>query len=787
MRPTGERRLAGNENNKSNSNSAPGNRMLRASSSARLGSLSSLRDFQSGEAKLIERRSRKVTVCLICLISSITCLTPFVSLHLTQRVGLLLFESDLIQLRSSLYTVIVCLIVLVLVFIILFFNYVKTDRRSLIVQKLIKHSMGAFAIISAISYLSIVLIVPQIRQIQRMPLATFDCNANLITIENCQQQFTTKGGEQTLPEAISELLSGDLNGNNQRLIKKLNCLKYNDKELDSLQVPTRFLLHKCGLVCKPQRQQSHQFGDNLNRDQTNQDWSVTMPKLPEKNIAEAKITLESGQNPTISTQQEQQASSSYRPLVPPYHNDLIEAQKKNLYLNHLTYTHNASAPLPAKEDHPSTTKTVYESMNEDGEQRDNQQQVSLKVCFSGEFSGGSNYKQFCITNLANNVHGQDHTLTVGQLNAMLRRFMPTSGDVSAAEQQEIPIDARATRHSSLINEADQSTQYMNPVVQFESHFKNWPQLSRSSLSQPFSGNGLDESLLGGQVINGESENNGNSHDGWCSFRPIPPFIVNNKPFSDIQCSLEHEYTMTTGPSLDSVSFSGRGADKIYLKKSSSAEGGTGSVTRERCNIQCKVNILYQVHMSSSGGGARRRSSRHRDSTSSTKDKDDDSTSSAKTDAYDDLHYYLPLKPCLIVSDDGDKTTTSNYYLMFRTIGDSTLILVFILLDLFLFLESIDTKQFQLEAKRVRLIGLLLVIAFVPLLIALLFDLISVWQPNQLYNKTRKDGYLTAFLSDRLIPSLIDLFSSSTSGSTSAHQRKLPASLDQANSNLSTLR
>lgn len=761
MGPSGERQPAGG------ANSAPSNRMLRAESSSKLSSLSSLRDYHSEEAKSIEIRSRKVTICLICLISSISCLTPFVSLHLTQRVGLLLFESDLIQLRSSLFTVIICLLVLVIIYSILFFNFIKPDRKTLVIQRIFKQLMGIFAIISAVSYLSIVLIVPQIRQIQRMPLATFDCNANLITIENCQQQFTTKGGEQTLPEAISELLSGDLNGNNERLIKKLNCLKYNDKELDALQVPTRFLLHKCGLVCKPQRQESHQFSDDLN--QNNQDWSATMPRLPEKNpVAETKITLETSSAPELPKESPQQ----HRPLIPPYRNDLIEPQNRGLYLNHLTHTHNASSISSAHDDQAST-KAVYDSLSEDVEQRSNQQQVSLKVCFSGEFTGGSNYKQFCITNLANNIHGQDHTLTVGQLNAMLRKFVPTSsGDLLTSNLSQ---GAPSSLHDK-VSEADKSTQYMNPVVQFESHFKNWPQLSRSSLIQPLSGTNLDETLFGSQVINGESENG--SREGWCSFRPIPPFIVNNKPFSDIQCSLEHEYTMTTGPSLDSVSFSGRGADKIYLKKSSAE--GTGSITRERCNIQCKVNILYQVHMSSNEDGSSRRRSRRRDSVTSAKDKGDAGTSRSGARSEDDLHYYLPLKPCLIVSDDGDKSTTSSYYLVFRSVGDATLILVFILLDLFLFLESIDTKQFQLESKKVRLISLLLVIALMPLLISLLFDLISVWIPNQSYNKARKEGYLTAFLSDRVVPSFIDLFTGSTSSASSAKTRKLQpaAGLDQ---------
>lgn len=678
----------------------------------------------------IQQRSRKLTVCLISLVAAVSCLPPFVSLHLTQRIGLLLFEANLVQLRSTLYSVIICLLVLVAFYMIVIFiidKHAATNRRSWLIQRTIKQLIGLFAIVSAISYLSLAIIVPQLRQIQRMPIATFDCNANLITIENCHQQFTSsRADEQTVFEIINELLVGDVGGTEEPLIKKLNCLKYNDKDLKTLQVPTRFLLHKCGLVCKPQRQQLHQFSDDLNREQSQ--WSHINP--PTSALDQQSTTI------TTTTTPETPLVKSH--LVPPYLNKALDSSPGE---RHYIY-HNASSP----------GASFFETAKiPDSDQ--NTSQVSLKVCFSGEFSGGSNYKQFCITNLANHAgsHKQDQTLTIGQLNAMLKKFTPESlalnqqpdmsatsysskGTTTAGGQLENSIEPEET--------TDQATHYVNPVVQFESHFKNWPHLPV-----------------------GDSFDYKDSEESWCKFKPIPPFIVNNKPFSDIQCSLEHEYTMTTGPSLDSISFTGRGGtDNIYLKKSSSqSTDGLNSIKnerRERCNIQCKVNILYQVHVNKNGASSKLSNSK----LATSKEKD--------SLGADNLHYYLPLKPCVIVSNDGDKSKTSEQYIFFRSIGDSTLILAFAFLDLFILFETIDTKQFQLEAKKVRLVSLLLIVTLLPLIVAILFDLITFYYPsynltsNEYVNKSKREGYLITLINEQIVPSLSDLFSKKKKTTTS---------------------
>lgn len=700
-----------------------------------------LREKESGSVieinQRIEQRSRKLTICLLSLVAAISCLSPFVSLHLTHRVGLLLFESDLIQLRSSFYSVVICLLVLVTIYLIIIFivekNTDRNNKRAWLLQRILKQLIGFFAIISALSYLSLALIVPQIRQIHRMPIATFDCNANLITIENCHQQFTSsKGSEQTIFEAINELISGNIDENNERLIKKLNCLKYNNKDLGNLEVPTRFLLHKCGLVCKPQRQQLHQFSDDLNREQLNDRWSQTTSSI------EQQSTIVTASNPTNDSG----INISKQNLVPPYINKALDDSAPTTD-RHYIY-HNASSPDSSR----------FETAKISGDDEQSTSQVSLKVCFSGEFIGGSNYKQFCITNLAyHGRHNQDQTLTIGQLNAMLKTFIPNPSQLTNADHQS---DIDSTFYSDKISDrniensieaeetTDQATHYVNPVVQFESHFKNWPHL-------PI----------------GDGMNSEDSEDSWCKFRPIPPFIVNNKPFSDIQCSLEHEYTMTTGPSPDSISNLKDGkhgssssygrTDNIYLKKASATDGANGNSIenerRERCNIQCKVNILYQVRVNKNRA------------TSSATSSFKENNSLEKND----LHYYLPLKPCVIVSNDGDKTKTSKYYIFFRSIADSSLLLTFILLDLFILLETIDTKQFQFEAKKVRFIGIFLIITLLPLIIAILFDLTSNYYPhynnfmsNNYVNKSRSEGYLITLINEQIVPSILDLFASSSS-------------------------
>lgn len=677
-----------------------------------------------------KRRSRQITICVFCFISAICCLNPFTSIHLTQRIGLLLFESDLLQLRSSFICLIICSLLLVsvnLVFMFLFrksqsrFNSARTNSKDFrrLRSSLLSKLLGLAAIISAVSYLSLVLVVPHIKQIQRMPTASFDCNANLITIENCQQQFTTYSSDQStvmIVDAVKELLFGDLNGNNERLIEKFNCLKYNTRTLDSLEVPTRFLLHNCGLVCKPHRQQVHQFSDDLNVDQSSSS-SGNYPKvIPED---DARIS-----------------GSSNEQLRPPY----------------------------STEDGLNRVESLQQQQQQQQHYNQQQQaasQVSMRVCFSGEFSGGSNYKQFCITNLANRptISRQESELTVGQLNAMLRSMTPNekNGDaISDADNREMNADHQQASDIKLASYSNdnQATQYVNPVVQFESHFKNWPHLPSSTIFN--SGDHLGHDDIDNEIPVTRKRNHfSNSQENYCKFRPIPPFIVNNKPFSDIQCSVEQEYTITTGPSIDSTPSARRSgrSDRIFLKKSTMELGTNENMARERCNIQCKVNILYQVHLSNHRHQQQQQQQQKKNKSKNEKQSRGDEGENNE----EATNYYLPLKPCIIVSGDGDKTKTSSYYLTIRATGDTSLILTFVLLDLIFLLETIDTNQFQFESRKLRLVGLLLIVTLLPLFVALAFDLTTDLSPNSnTMNKGRRDGYLVTLVNDKIIPTISDL-------------------------------
>lgn len=605
--------------------------------------------------KLLGSRSTRQTTCLILLVGAISSISPFLSLHLRHRVGLMLFESVVLQLRCSLLSVIVCLFILVSLasFVGLFNNTKFPHDKDVLFQKIYRALMAVFAVTSAIAYLSLVLIVPQVRQSQRMPLATFDCEANLITIENCHQQFALQAGELSYLDAMQELLYDGHIGS-ERLIEKLNCLKYNNKQLENLEAPTRFLLHNCALVCQPQQRHLNQFSDDLNRNQTTR-------------------------------------------ISPPYDQ--------------------------------SIDQTVQVS--------NSRSQVSLKICFTGEFSGGSSYKQFCVTNLVSSANSKSQqlskTLTIGQLNSILRQVRPDSDATTSAPEvnEPEPLD-----DSFETFEAKVSTHLVKPVVQFESHFKNWPQLYPNQDDKP--------AELGTSTLPPETDST-DDQAGWCKFRPIPPFIINNKPFNDIHCSLEHEYILSTSSGLSTSTSNLQ--DKIYLKRSrrSQVDHSESSYVseNERCKIQCKVNILYQVQ----------RQVQH---------------SSGKLK---DLHYYLPLKPCTVLAGSGDKARTCWYYLIFRTIADSSLALTFIILDLFFTLESIETQRYQMEARQTRLILLLLTISLAPLLSALLLTISIAWHnPTSVTSPTSTEGYLVTIFQDKLWPSIKDFLGRLLVDTPSARKR-----------------
>lgn len=604
-------------------------------------------NLQSARSESIKSSSRKLTVCLLCFVAAILSLSPYLSIHLTEQIGLLLFEADLVQLRSSQLSSAICFVLSLLIVSLIFFSNQHCDSRSNNIRellvKLCRKLLPLAAIISSLAYLSIVLLVPHIKQVQRLPLATFDCDANLITIENCHQSYTLRGAK-----ALQYILLGssDINlegesSDGQRLIRDINCIRYNDESLKSVQVPTNFLLHSCGLACRPQRQHYHQFGDDLN-------------------------TLNETRRDEDHHQQQQQQ-------------------------------HTAG-------------------------------QVSLKVCFSDEI-GGSNYKQYCITNLADHSQHrlQDKTLTVGQLNALLRKSTATiTQELSKREDYESTFSELA--NSSLAAQTapagalsdkndDQATHYVNPIVQFESHFKNWPFLSNNQQN-------FDD-----LSTNMKSTRHDNQA-GWCQFRPIPPFIVNNKPFSDIKCSIEHEYTMTTAAGFSQ-------ADRIYLKKSMppAVDVIEADSRSQRCNIQCKVNILYQVRLQ------QQLSSGHHQERIQ--------------------HYYLPMKPCNMISGENKKASIIRQCVIFRSIGDSALTICLVLIDLLLLIESTDTKQFFLEQNKSRFLGILLIVLIVPLLVALQFDLIQ-WD-----KAVGGTGHLSIFFNDYLMPYLRELsqrYSASASSS-----------------------
>ena len=387
---------------------------------------------------------------------------------------------------------------------------------------------------------------------------------------------------------------------------------------------------------------------------------------------------------------------------------------------------------------------------------------------------------------------QDKTLTVDQLNAILSRvrvdelalqqhqrqqhYQHQSG--SESDFQTVIASSPGAASSSL----DQSTHYVNPIVQFESHFKNWPQVSSRANAFTADENGQQQQESTSNVnYRHESTIVNPAEQQWCKFKPIPPFIVNNKPFSDIQCSVEQEYFMSTGrqqqqqqqqSSTGGIRSSAQGAtailadetsqrhgrhrrnqaadNKIYLMKSTHAQATQVDQRdepfhNERCSIQCKVDVLYQVN-------SQARSANNKQS-------GNNFVIGGRQSAASNI-YYLPLKFCLFVLNNGDKAKTFGYYLICRSIADASLLLAFILIDILLLIESIETKQFQLEGNKGRLFGLLLAITLIPLLVAALFDLAATWLQassqdalGSLNSRGYRDGYLVSLVNERLIPQL----------------------------------
>lgn len=711
----------------------------------------------------IQARVRRLSLGLFCLVGSISCLAPFLSLYTTNRIGLLLLETELLQMRSSLYATLLSFLILVSLGLVIYYFVISRlgislHRRNFLLQRILQISSAMFGVISLLGYLSIALVVPHIKQTQRMPLANFDCQANEISIENCQQQFATSNlyassnSDYSLINRmfnpIERILFGDLNANSyddggDRLIRKLDCLKYNHQDLRALKVPTRFLLHKCGLVCQPQRQHLHQFNDDLNSF-SHEGYQQVIPSLNQ--------------------------NTSRRRLVAPY-----------------------ISQVPGGDRPQSEQGGIIDGFNNPSNV------VTLKICFSDEVDGiGSNYKKFCIENLTNQgqsaatratrdtktfaesnspedsssalTNPEVRTGTSGyrqqRLSTILTRFSQNSDDdddthdvhgeqIKNEDKHEHRI--RDTNRASIENESKRnivqanpiaaatSNHYVNPIVQFESHFKNWPHLKSRPEYEADLATDTNHRVSNDLYSSTSRRPSELSNNGWCKFKPIPPFIVNNKPFSDIQCSLEHEYSITTSSQLQYLNSGQTNADGLILLKKSpnnDSEHTTSSSSRERCSIQCKVNILYQVHLDSSSSRLNAQQDKH----------------ISDFLAKPERNYYLPLKSCLFLQGLGDKERTSNQYLLYRSIADTSLLLTIILIDLLLLIESVDTNQFYLEGKKVRLSGILASLLILPMFVALLFDMVATWLPKYTQHG-RDNGYLISFLNNQLVPTISDTLSS----------------------------
>ena len=112
--------------------------------------ISKLHDIKTSSMKVNQKildnnnkfriRSRQLTWCLACLVGAIFSLMPFLSLHLNQRIGLMVFESDLIQLRSTLISVIISFIFLVAFYIVIIFSLNSRKRATITIkiQKIIR-------------------------------------------------------------------------------------------------------------------------------------------------------------------------------------------------------------------------------------------------------------------------------------------------------------------------------------------------------------------------------------------------------------------------------------------------------------------------------------------------------------------------------------------------------------------------------------------------------------------------------------------------------------------------
>lgn len=738
----------------------------------------------SNQNERLAKRNLQLSLCLILLLAAFSSLSPLItSLHLHKQLGLLIFESDLIQLRSSIINVIICSLALLILHSTIYLysifwptrqgtphesdtarNYRPPIARShegtaRLIQKLAKYAIGFLASLSGLTYLSMGLFLAPVQQVQRMPSATFDCQANLITIENCHQQYISSSeqfGSQSsvysdhqsspymiLSPLVSDLLFSDLSQQRSRLINQLNCLKYSREEppprdyhslpvlerepktesTQSSHIPTRFLLHQCGLVCRPQRQSVRQFGDDLNREQQHQLYG------------QDTITTSSTNN-----LDEQEPAAKKSVLM-----EQIEAEK-DINIDH----------------------------------------VSLKVCFSDEFNTGSTYKQFCITNLANSKSQRDRGLTVAQLNAVLKRFTRLDSDSSnsapSSEAQNFILDSEGDSTLSGPNNVDtssarkanlvdsQATHYVNPLFQFESHFRNWdnnlnPIIINETIIQtgaPIGHTSMSSSSSTSSTSSPSSSTSSNQaiDSKWCRFKPIPPFIVNNKPFSDIQCSIEHQYRVSTTPRYNDH----HQQDRIFLRRysldSELADPNQQLGSHERCNIKCKVNILYQIHRNKLEDASR----------NGEKMGAQQATNSNKP-LVNDIHYYLPLKPCLIVRQPHLKKQTLKQYLFYRSLGDSSLMLTFLLLDLLLLIESFDYRRAQFEGKKFRLFGLLCAMFLTPIVISIIIETTRSMTVEDLTNSRRNnlnlqatgdgvnqedDGSSRSLLNDRFLRTIIEI-------------------------------
>lgn len=656
--------------------------------------------------------SKRLTICLASFVSSISCLCPFSSLHLNDTFSnsLLFVETNLLLFKTTLLSLLLSLTIIIIIYFTLLKRHLQSSDSSSLCNcaRILCKLVTCFALVSAISNLNLILFVPKFSYSQRQPTVTFDCNANTVMIDNCYQQFAPlgtklsfesylklffsledvlidvnkgkkkieyhkndnddmrEGKEQmnsnisfTFPDIHNKLTNMDefmSSENKDKFVDSMQCansfsqqsisdsmklLKFNSEQsVDNNRVPTRFLLNKCSLFCDKRTHEAKQFNDDIH---------------------------------------------------------IVDSDKQS-----------------NQKDNISSFNQILTSSTEA-----KRHQISIKICFAGEHNTGNNFKQFCVTNLINNNNEENEKLTNKDIQNQNKQL-------SRQQVDDILISGSLSTHqannSSHINEKDnqndqsfvsydkasylsetkspassylaavksQMTHIVEPTISFESHFKDI----------------TNDRYYNHEDINIQEEQKRNfaydiQESQRCSLRPIPPYVVNNKPYSSIRCSLAEDYTFGSEVS----------SENIYLRKAHMSHQNEPSVSSSamssRCNIQCKVNILYQVRIEEDDKLNREGNLRFKQS------------NNVNGQNLSHLHYYLPLRSCLIISR-GNKLTTIRKYFYSRLLMDCSMLITGLLLLELLLVECLELKK-SMES-RARLLALLLPFLIFPFCISLAMQL-----------------------------------------------------------------